>query len=138
MILRSKIPKIIHTPLQKWSRVSIILELSVNYFSAQCQLFWKFWSGVSFVENKVVASLVSPNIRSVNIIYPKIYYLSKKKKKNHFYGPIVIFPNIYELRTISEYPPPQQNKKQKEMTKIYISEIYPKLLDNPLKFKLLL
>ena len=53
MTLHSKIPKIIHTPLQKWSGVWIILELSVNYFRAECQLFWKFWNGVSFIENKV-------------------------------------------------------------------------------------
>ena len=47
---------------------------------------------MSFVENKVVAGLVSLNIEGVNVIYPKIYYLSKKKKKNViFYDPIVIF-----------------------------------------------
>jgi hypothetical protein len=45
----------------------------VNYFGAECQLFWSevsiilesvicFWSGVLFVENKGVTSLVSPNI----------------------------------------------------------------------------
>ena len=49
MTFHSKIPKIIHTPLQKWSIVWIILELSVNYVGAKCQLYLKFWS----VENKM-------------------------------------------------------------------------------------
>ena len=36
MTLSSKIPKIIHTPLQKLSVVWIILELSFNYFEVKC------------------------------------------------------------------------------------------------------
>ena len=36
--LRFKILKIIHTSLQKWSKVWIILELSVNYFGAEYHL----------------------------------------------------------------------------------------------------
>ena len=44
------------TPLQIFqnnSHSAPKIELSVNYFGVKCQLFWKFWNGVSFIKNKM-------------------------------------------------------------------------------------
>ena len=45
-------PKTNHSNYGK-IRLLILLELSVNYFGAKCKLYWKFFSKVSFVENRV-------------------------------------------------------------------------------------
>jgi hypothetical protein len=54
--------------------VSIILKRSVNYFGnfgVECHLL-----------KKDITSLVSPNIRGINVIYPNYYYTKSKVTKN--------------------------------------------------------